>query len=208
MSDMRRPEVIDEATRFDKLAPTYDLSILPAELVVRGWRAELLRRAHGEVLEIGIGTGRALRCYPPDARITGIDVSREMLSRARSRAARLGRAVDLRVMSAGELRFPDASFDAVVCSLVFCAIEATDRALHEIGRVLRPGGELLMVEHIRPGGRLGRLFDWLDPWFYRQSCHLNRRTPERVRTAGFEIVEEHRRLWGIFAGLRALNSAV
>ena len=195
--------VIDESARFDKLAPVYDLSILPVEMVVRRRRARLLEHAHGDVLEIGVGTGRTLRFYPRDSRITGIDVSREMLERARIRVARLGRAADLQLMPAGQLTFADASFDVVVSSLVFCSVEAADLAMQEIRRVVRPGGKLLMTEHIRPSGWLGRLFDRLDPWFYRQSCHLNRRTPERVRAAGFEVTEEHRWLWGIFATLRA-----
>jgi phosphatidylethanolamine/phosphatidyl-N-methylethanolamine N-methyltransferase len=196
--------VIDEAARFDKLAPAYDLSILPAELAIGRRRKRLLQRAHGDVLEIGIGTGRTLRFYPSDSRISGVDVSGEMLERARRRAAKLGRAVELRKMPADTLEFGDASFDAVVSSLVFCSVEAADRALREIRRVLRPGGELLMVEHIRPQGWLGRLFDWLDPWFYRQSCHVNRRTPEYVSAAGFDIVDEERWLRGVFASVRAI----
>ena len=165
--------LIDEAARFDRMAPFYDLSIAPVELVIQRRRRQLPAQAHGDVLELGVGTGRSLRLYPLDCRLTGIDPSQRMLDRARRKAVRLGRHVDLRLMSAESLDFPDAAFDTIVSSLVFCSVDDPSRALTEAHRVLRPGGQLLMIEHVRPPGRLGRLFDRMDPWFYQQSCHLN-----------------------------------
>jgi len=128
-----------------------------------------------------------------------------MLERARRRARRLRMDVDLRVMPAEQLEFSDGSFDTVVSSLVFCSVTDPARALAEIRRVLRPEGQLLMVEHVRPlGHRLGRLFDRLDPWWYRRSCHLARRTPDAVCNAGFEVLEEERWLKGVFASIQAI----
>ena len=197
---------IDEAARFDRLAPWYDLSIKPAELAINRRRRELLAQARGDVLELGVGTGQTLRLYPPDCRLTGIDPSQKMLERARHKAQRLGRQVDLRPMSAEALDFPAASFDTVVSSLVFCSVDDPSRALAEARRVLRPGGQLLMIEHIRPHGRLGHAFDRVDPWFYQQSCHLNRRTPDYVREAGFELAAEEGWLFGIFSAVQAYRS--
>src|SRR5712692_7286052 len=197
------PPCIDEAARFDRLAPWYDLSIKPAELVIYRRRRELLAQARGDILELGVGTGQTLRLYPPGCRLTGIDPSEKMLERARRKARRMGRKADLRLRSAEALDFPTAAFDTVVSSLVFCSVDDPSRALAEAHRVLRPGGQMLMIEHIRPPGRYGRLFDRLDPWFYQQSCHLNRSTPEDVRKAGFELVSDERWLFGAFAAVRA-----
>jgi phosphatidylethanolamine/phosphatidyl-N-methylethanolamine N-methyltransferase len=197
---------IDETARFDRQAPYYDLSILPVEWVINRRRRRLLAHARGDVLEIGVGTGRTLSLYPPECRLTGVEPSEKMLERGRRRAARLGRPIDLRLMSVESLEFPADSFDTVASSLVFCSVEEPARALAEIRRVLRPGGQLLMIEHIRARDWLGRLFDRLDPWFYQQSCHLNRRTPEDVRAAGFEVVADERWLFGAFASLRATRA--
>jgi len=201
---MSANSIADEAQRFDELARWYDVAIAPAEWLIHRRRKQLLARAHGDVLEVGIGTGRTLAFYPPGCRVTGIDPSREMLERARRRARRLKVQVDLRLMAAEQLEFAEDSFDTVVSSLVFCSVIDPDRALAEIGRVLRPQGQLLMIEHVRPDThRLGRLFDRLDPWWYRRSCHLARRTPDAVGKAGFEVLEEERWLKSVFVALRA-----
>jgi phosphatidylethanolamine/phosphatidyl-N-methylethanolamine N-methyltransferase len=156
------------------------------------------------VLEAGIGTGRTLALYPPGCRITGIDPSARMLERARRRAGRLHLNVDLRQMAAEQLDFADASFDTVSTSLTFCSVADPSGALAEMRRVLRPDGQLLMVEHVRPSAqRLGRLFDRLDPWWYERSCHLARRTPDDVRAAGFHVLDEQRWFKGVFAAIRA-----
>ncbi|MHB8621419.1 MAG: class I SAM-dependent methyltransferase [Chloroflexota bacterium] len=197
-------EPIDEASRFDELARWYDMAIAPAEWLIQRRRKELLAKAQGDVLEVGIGTGRTLPFYPPGCRVTGVDTSGKMLERACRRARWLGMAVDLRLMPAEQVDFAGGSFDTVVSSLVFCSVSDPQRALAELRRVLRPAGQLLMVEHVRPNSRLlGRLFDRLDAWWYRRSCHLARRTPDAVRTAGFSVVEEQRWLRGVFAIIRA-----
>jgi phosphatidylethanolamine/phosphatidyl-N-methylethanolamine N-methyltransferase len=193
----------DEGERYDHIAPYYDLTIKPLDAIIGGRRRELLSHARGEVLEVGIGTGRTLPQYPTDVHITGIDPAAKMLAVARRRAQRLGLAVDLQVMSAEHLRFPAASFHTVVSSLAFCSIPDPDAALREIRRVLRPGGQLLLVEHIRPRGGLGWLFDHLDPWYYRVSCHLNRQLPAHLVQAGYVIRRDERWLHGMFMVVQA-----
>src|SRR5215831_11162640 len=114
---------------YDSLAGRYDASIAFFERVLledgRQWAAS---RAFGDTLEIGIGTGRNLAYYPPDVRLIGVDVSEEMLSHARVRAAALGRQVELRQASAEHLAFADAAFDSVVATLVLCSVP-DDRAV-------------------------------------------------------------------------------
>ncbi len=104
--------------------------------------------ATGQVLEVAIGTGRNLFFYPPDAQLTGVDLSPRMLDRARTRAETLTRPVDLQLGDAQHLAFPDASFDTVVATLTVCSIPDGQAAVAEMARVLRPGGRLALLDHV------------------------------------------------------------
>lgn len=106
-------------------------------------------QASGDVLEVAIGTGLNLPFYPDDVRLTGIDWSEQMLELARRRAADLGHPATLQQTDAHHLPFDDASFDTVVCTFGLCAIPDHTQALSEMTRVLRPGGRLILVDHIR-----------------------------------------------------------
>ncbi len=195
---------LTDTQRYDRIAPYYDLAIIPTEAAVRRERRRLLAHAHGCVLEIGIGTGASLPFYPPRCEITGIDPSREMLEKAVSRSVHLHRPVTAMVMTAEALAFADASFDTVVATLVFCSVDDPLQALGEVRRVIRPGGTFLLLEHVRPtGGILAPLFDRLDPWWAQRSCHLNRHTGRLVTQAGFRLRHEQR--WGrtIFHAIEA-----
>ncbi|MDQ4005398.1 MAG: class I SAM-dependent methyltransferase, partial [Actinomycetota bacterium] len=153
---MRRndPEDPAEAERvlriWAEFAPKYDRQIAFFErFLFDGMREWACSRASGDVLEVGVGTGRNLKHYSPDVRLTGVDLSPVTLDIGRRRAAALGREVDLRVMNAEGLDLPDESFDTVVSTLTMCSIPSYRRALAEAYRVLRPGGRLVMVEHVR-----------------------------------------------------------
>lgn len=123
---------IDDATRqtaatrarYNRIAPTYDAMEAFTERAAFGaWRQELWAAVPaGRVLEVGIGTGKNLPFYPPDAQMTAIDLSERMLERARRRAVGLGVRVDLRLMDVQHLEFADASFDAAVATFVFCSV--------------------------------------------------------------------------------------
>ncbi|NOR01559.1 methyltransferase domain-containing protein [Mycolicibacterium fortuitum] len=106
-------------------------------------------QAAGDVLEVAIGTGLNLPFYPETIRLTGIDWSEQMLELARGRAAELGHTATLQQADAHRLPFDDASFDTVVCTFGLCAIPDHTQALTEMTRVLRPGGRLILVDHIR-----------------------------------------------------------
>jgi ubiquinone/menaquinone biosynthesis C-methylase UbiE len=113
-------------------------------------------QATGEVLEVAVGTGLNLPFYPEHVTITGLDLSDRMLDIARARAAELGRAVTVRQGTAHALPFADGSFDTVVCTFGLCAIPDIDTAVDEMVRVLRPGGRLILVDHIESSSRLAR----------------------------------------------------
>ena len=136
--------------RYDATAERYARLIAPVEsLLFGGGREWVCSRARGEVLEVAVGTGRNLPFYPENVRLTGVELSPRMLDVARRRARELGREADLRLGDAQDLPFGDASFDTVVCTLGLCTIPDDRRAVSEAARVLRPGGRLLLLEHVR-----------------------------------------------------------
>lgn len=108
------------------------------------------------VLEVGVGTGLALPMYPPDVRVTGIDVSHEMLERARQRVAKreLKNVEALLEMDAEAMAFPDATFDKVVAMYVVSVVERPARLLEELHRVCKPNGEIFLVNHVRSQNRV------------------------------------------------------
>ena len=180
---------------WDAYAPRYDRAIRFLErFLFRGGREWVCSRARGEVLEVAVGTGLNLPFYPPGVRLTGVDLSPAMLVAARVRAAELGRDADLRVADAAALPFPDASFDTVVCTLAMCAVPDERAAIGEMGRVLRPGGRLLLVDHIGSS--------WWPIWAAQRLLetvtirtageHQTRRPLPVVRAAGFTIEESER----------------
>jgi phosphatidylethanolamine/phosphatidyl-N-methylethanolamine N-methyltransferase len=116
---------------------------------------ELQLRRGERVLEVGVGTGLSLPLYPPDVRVTGIDVSGEMLATARARVQRerLWNVDALLEMDAQAMSFPDASFDKVVAMYVISVVAHPERLLAELRRVCRPGGEIFIVNHVRSDNR-------------------------------------------------------
>ena len=158
-------------------------------------RRDLLAQAYGRVVEIGAGTGLNFPHYPPAVtKVEATEPDRHMLKRARKTAATAPVPVQVQDAVAEALPFPDGSFDAAVATLVLCSVRDPDMALHEIRRVLRPGGRLLFFEHVRGPGRLARWQDRLErPWgWFAGGCHPNRDTVGAIRDAGFELelVEE------------------
>jgi ubiquinone/menaquinone biosynthesis C-methylase UbiE len=191
---------------WDKRAARYDRGMkLMERLLLGDGRAWLCSRARGEVLEVAIGTGRNLPHYPADVRLTGLDLSPGMLEVARRRAEALGRAVDLRVGDAQALDFPDASFDSAVCALALCSIPDDRQALAELYRVLRPGGRLLLLDHIPAKPRPVRALQALLERFKQLlgGEHLLRRPLGQVLALGFEVEQRERSKWGIIERLAA-----
>lgn len=195
---------------YDAAAGRYDKMIGLAEKLFFGsGRAWVCAQAHGEVLEVAIGTGRNLPLYPAEVRLTGIELSPAMLAIARTRARALGRAIDLRIGDAQALDFPDASFDTVVCTLALCTIPDDRMAVAEAIRVLRPGGRLLWLEHVRspllPVRAVERLLDPI--CVHIQADHLLREPLDHLAGTGMEIERVERTRWGIVERLAARKKA-
>ncbi|MEQ8437801.1 MAG: methyltransferase domain-containing protein [Ilumatobacter fluminis] len=186
--------------RYDRIARCYDVVDRPMDLLggVARRRRRLLARARGATLEVGVGTGRNLDVYPPDTDLTGIDTSSNMLARARKSAGRLGVPVRLELADVQRLPFADATFDTVVATCVFCSVADPVAGLREAARVVRPGGQVLLLEHVRPRTPLlGWLFDLINPIVRRTfGPNINRRTEENIEQAGLDVAEVRR--WGIW----------
>lgn len=168
----------------------------------RAIRKDVVGNAAGRVLEIGCGTGGNFGYYSTDAQVVATDPDSEMLKRAQRRVERLSlTGVELRQAAAEAIPFDDASFDHVVSSWVFCHVDDAPRALAEIRRLLKPGGALLFMEHVRDdNSRFWRTAqDLLNPIWRRllgAGCNMNRRTQQAIENAGFRIERLERALTG------------
>ncbi|MCF8061084.1 MAG: methyltransferase domain-containing protein [Deltaproteobacteria bacterium] len=182
--------------RYDRNARFYDLMEQPAERYrFAAWRRRFTQRIRGpRALEVGVGTGKNIPCYPREVDVVAVDFSPRMLLRAVRRAERLGREVAFCEMDVQALAFADQSFDTVFAAFVFCSVPDPVRGLRELRRVCRPGGRLLLLEHMRPeSGFRGRLFDALNPLAVRMTgANINRRTVENIRRAGWRMRVEDR----------------
>lgn len=190
----------------DKTAPRYDRHISFFERVLfEGGREWVCWRAKGDVLELAAGTGRNLPHYPDDVRLTTIELSPEMLAIAKQRAEELGRDAELRLGDAQSLDLPDESFDTVVITLGLCTIPDVRQTLAEAHRVLRPGGRLLLLEHVRspslPVRAVQRLIDPLAVRF--AADHLVREPLDHLAAAGFAVEHVERSKWGIVERVEA-----
>jgi ubiquinone/menaquinone biosynthesis C-methylase UbiE len=183
---------------YDQFAPQYDAAMRPLErwflTRLRTETFNLLPR-NARVLELGAGTGRNFVFYPADTRGVATEPSREMLKIAKDR--KRPPAVSLVQSRAEELPFKSATFDAALATLVFCSVSSPYKAFAELRRVVRSGGRILLLEHVRPGGLLGPLFDLISlvsvPLF---EDHFNRQTANDARAAGLQVVRVEKSLLG------------
>lgn len=149
----------------------------------------LLGSTEGTVLEIGPGTGTTLSYLPPQVRWIGLEPNEAMHGPLRRQAQRLGRTIELRRGFAHDTGLPDRSVDAVFSSLVLCSVREVERTLAELYRVLRPGGQLIVLEHVAAprGTWLRRVQALARPSWVRlfDNCHPDRETAAAIEAAGF-----------------------
>ena len=185
---------------YDRLAPRYDRWMRPLEragLARLRASALALMPEGGRLLEVGAGTGANFPFYPPEARAACAEPSREMLLRAQLKPERPAGAA-LFQSSAEQLPFADETFDAAFATLVFCSVASPERAFAELRRVVRRGGRVALVEHVRPPNPLGYAFDALSLLTVPLvEDHFNRRTADLARRAGLEVESVDSHLLGI-----------
>jgi len=177
----------------------FDAFMYPLEAVsLASRRRALIPRAAGDVLELGAGTGANLAHYQPQRvrslTLTDLSLSPRLRERADSFRERTGLRngqVRLDEADAEDLPYASESFDTVVFTLVFCSVPDQATSLGEVRRVLRPGGRVLFVEHVRPHGPIGHLVDHVNPVWHAvtRECNVNRDTAEAIRRAGFRLDE-------------------
>jgi ubiquinone/menaquinone biosynthesis C-methylase UbiE len=184
---------IYDATWGRMFSALYDRCFKAAEEAgLRDMRREVLAGAQGRVLELGAGTGLNLELYPREGldSLTVTEPDPYMFKQLRERAAKVCAGAELIQAGAEDLPFEDDSFDTVTVTLVLCTVPDQAAALREVRRVLKPGGQMLFLEHVRSKHPdLARWQDRLEtPWrFLGDGCHCNRDTEAGLRAAGFEL---------------------
>jgi ubiquinone/menaquinone biosynthesis C-methylase UbiE len=205
------PATLIVAQRYDRIAGVYDLADGIDRAVTDDWRRALWSAAVGpRILEVGIGAGINLPYHPAGAEVMGIDISPRMLDAAHRRAARLGVRLNLALGDVQALPMASGSFDTVVGTFVFCSVPDPLAGLEELRRVLRPGGQLLLLEHVQScRSWLAPLLRRLDPLVVRLAgAHVARDTIASVRRAGFEKVIAHPLLLDVVQRIEARSPDV
>ena len=178
--------------RYDRLAPWFDsLEGFLEGLLFRRLRKKLWAQAQGEhILEVGVGTGKNFPFYPENARMTAIDFSPQMLKQAQRKRERKQVAVELSLMDVQSLCYADNSFDTVIASFVFCSVPKPRKGLKELYRVLKPGGQLLLLEHVLSSNKaMAALMNLFNPLVLRLvGANINRETVKNVQACQFKNI--------------------
>ena len=180
--------------RYQRIAAVYDVLDLPFEYGrYRQIRRLLFQGLAGRLLDAGVGTGRNFPFYPPGTSVVGIDISPAMLARAERRRKLVAAEIELRQMDVTRLDFADQTFDGAVATFLFCVLpdQLQVPGLKELGRVVKAGGPVRLLEYVRPQHTvrraLARLWEPLIAWTYGAS--FDRRTEEHVPEAGLVLVD-------------------
>jgi ubiquinone/menaquinone biosynthesis C-methylase UbiE len=192
---------------YDATAGDYDqwLSYYERWMQLGRCRRRLLSRARGRTLEVGVGTGVNLPHYPPEVQLTVVDLSPRMLEIARERARQLGLDIEARIGDAQQLAFPDDHFDTVTVTLVLSTVPDHRRAAAEIHRLLEPGGQLLVLDHVRsPTAPVRWAQRMIEPLVASYAgWHFTRDPLDYIESAGFTVEHCHRTRVGMIEELVA-----
>lgn len=180
--------------KYNRAARFYDILETPMEMMaLREWRIDLMKGLEGNILEIGVGTGKNIEYYPDDISITAIDFSEGMLQKAREKAEKYNKNVTLIQMDAQDMKFPDNTFDTIFTTCVYCSVPDPVKGLKEMRRVCKPNGKIIMIEHVRSEmWLLGAVMDILNPIVVTTyGANINRKTVENIYKSGFTDVNSN-----------------
>ena len=177
--------------KWDKASRTYDLFTFADDRRLGPHKRRLFTKVHGATLMVAAGTGNDFKFFPPGQTVVAIDISPKMLERAARKAAAYPGTIELRQMDVSELEFSDNTFDTVATVCTFCSVPRPIIGLRELYRVLKPGGQILMFEHVRSHiGPFAILLDLMTPLSRLVGPDLNRNTVGNVQKAGFRLRRE------------------
>ncbi len=177
--------------KWDSASRNFDLLSFAEVRRLGPHKERLFAKIHGQTLMVAAGTGNDFRFFPPGHSIVALDISAKMLERAARKAAAYQGNIDLRQMDVCRLEFPDGSFDTALTVHTFCSVARPVAGLRELYRVLKPGGQILMLEHVRSRiGPLGVFLDLMTPLSRRFGPDLNRDTVGNMQRAGFRLRRE------------------
>jgi ubiquinone/menaquinone biosynthesis C-methylase UbiE len=180
----------DTVTRdkWDKVSKSFDLFSYADDRRYGPYKTELFKKIRGNTLMVAAGTGNDFKFFPPGLTITALDISPKMLEKAAVKAAKYEGSITLREADVTHLEFSDATFDTIVTVCTFCSVPKPIAGLRELHRVLKPGGQILMFEHVRSAiGAFGLVLDMMTPLTRKLGPEMNRDTVGNVQKAGFRL---------------------
>ncbi|MEK6893676.1 MAG: methyltransferase domain-containing protein [Nanoarchaeota archaeon] len=185
--------------RYDEFAKRYKIAEFFTNIIIGRFRKRLLEEVRGKVLEIGIGTGANLQYYSVDCKVIGIDMSKEMIKRAKIKADKIGKKVELKIGDASKLPFENKEFDYVIDALGMCSYPNPLKTLREMKRVCKKNGKILLLEHGMSNNKfIMKLQEEREEKHYSKiGCSLLRNSEELVKKAGLKIIKCERKVFGI-----------
>lgn len=197
---------ISTRDKWDWLSLTYDLMTWGEDRRQGGEKRRLFAKIRGRALLVAVGTGNDFKYLPPDCHLIAIDISPQMIGRARAKARRDDVPVRLVLTDAQRLAFADHTFDTVLTVCTFCSIPNPVEGLQELYRVLKPGGRLLMFEHVRSKiGPFALFLDFMTFLTRKFGPDLNRDTVGNVLQAGFHLQREENVYLDIVKAIEAIK---
>ncbi|MFQ5603919.1 MAG: class I SAM-dependent methyltransferase [bacterium] len=187
------PSTLALKSRFTRMQLYDELMVRADEEGMAYWRETLVSDVGGDVLEVGCGTGLMFCHYKQGAKVAAIEPEAEFLERAIKRALDSEAAVSLSIADGLRMPFADETFDFVIIAMVLCSVPSVERVLNEVRRVLKKGGEVRLIEHVRSTNPIkGAVMDWLNPIWLKlnqQGCNMNRSTERLLEENGFLLKE-------------------
>ncbi|TAL04062.1 MAG: class I SAM-dependent methyltransferase [Rhodospirillaceae bacterium] len=174
--------------KWDKSSKSFDFLTFADDRRYGPYKRELFQKIRGKTLMLAAGTGNDFKFFPPGLDFVAIDISAKMLEKAAIKAARYDGKIELREMDVCHLDYADDVFDTIVTVCTFCSVPKPVAGLRELRRVLKPGGQILMFEHVRSTiGPFGILLDLMTALSRRFGPDMNRDTVGNVQKAGFRL---------------------